>query len=315
MKDDAGIRPQHFDDFIGQGRVKQVLRVAIAAARSRGEALDHVLLYGPPGLGKTTLAGIIAREMQANIKMTSAPTLDKGGVICALRGASPNDIIFVDEIHRLDTAIEELLYAPLEDRRLDLVFGNNLRSIGLRPFTLVGATTRAGDLSAPLRSRFGIALRLDFYAPSELAEIVKRSARILGVTIDDAASFEIGSRSRGTPRIANTLLKRARDIAEIRSVPVTLRIVQEVGSMLGIDGRGLDDLDRRLLGTIIRASRPVGLTAISAALNEHPEAIEEIHEPYLLQLGLLERTARGRVATALAHRIMSVPGPAFSSSF
>jgi Holliday junction DNA helicase RuvB len=311
---DATVRPQRLADFIGQGRVKENLAIALQAARSRGDALDHVLLYGPPGLGKTTLAQILASELAVAIKTSSGPLLErKGDLTAVLSAIEPREIFFLDEIHRLLPAIEEILYPAMEDYRMDLVIGQGpgarIHPYRLNKFTLVGATTRAGLLTAPLRSRFGIVHRLDFYTAEDLREIILRSAKILNITVDDEGAREMARRSRGTPRVANRLLRRVRDFAEVRADgKITLSVAREALAMLGIDEHGLDDQDRNLMLAILQkyGGGPVGLNTLAAALSEEEDAIEEIYEPYLMQLGLLDRTPRGRVATALAYKHFGV---------
>jgi Holliday junction DNA helicase RuvB len=307
---DASVRPARMADFIGQQRVKENIEIAIQAARSRGEALDHVLLYGPPGLGKTTLAQIIANEMGMVLKTSSGPLLErKGDLTAILTSLEAREVFFLDEIHRLLPAIEEILYPAMEDYRIDLVIGQGpgarIHAYRLNHFTLVGATTRAGLITAPLRSRFGIVHRLDFYTPDDLLHVVTRSAQILGIEIDQPGAMEIARRSRGTPRVANRLLRRCRDFAEVRAAGrITLEAAREALKMLGVDEHGLDDMDRNLMLAIIEKYNggPVGLNTLAASLSEEEDALEEIYEPYLMQLGLIDRTPRGRVATALAYK-------------
>ncbi|MHB8410763.1 MAG: Holliday junction branch migration DNA helicase RuvB [Candidatus Acidiferrales bacterium] len=314
---DASVRPKRFDDFVGQSRVKENLKIAVEAARSRGDALDHVLLYGPPGLGKTTLAQILANEMDASIKISSGPLLErKGDLTAVLTALEAREFFFLDEIHRLQPAMEEILYPAMEDYRIDLVIGQGagarIHPYQLQKFTLVGATTRAGLIMAPMRSRFGIVHRLDFYTAEDLLEIVHRSAKILGIAMDDAGAEEIARRSRGTPRVANRLLRRVRDFAEVRAGgKITLSVAKESLGMLGVDEHGLDEVDRNLLLAIIQkySGGPVGLNTLAASLSEEEDAIEEIYEPYLMQLGLLDRTQRGRVATALAYKYFGMDEP------
>ena len=303
------LRPQRLVEFIGQAKVKENLDVAIQAAKSRGEALDHVLLYGPPGLGKTTLANIIANELAVAFQQTSGPTLQiKGDLTAILTNLRDRQVLFIDEVHRLQPALEEILYSALEDYKLDIMIGQGpsarTHTMEVKPFTFIGATTRAGLLSAPLRSRFGLLLRLEFYTNDELRIIIERSAEILGVKIDRQGSVEIARRSRGTPRIANRLLRRVRDYAQVRAAGIIdLPTAQAALSMLEVDQHGFDEIDRKLLLTIIEKYQggPVGVNTLAAALAEEPDAIEEIYEPFLMQIGFLNRTPRGRVATQLAY--------------
>ena len=303
------LRPQRLGEFIGQPKVKENLAIAIEAARSRGEALDHVFLYGPPGLGKTTLATIIANEMGVAFQQTSGPTLQiKGDLTAVLTNLREKQVFFIDEVHRLQPALEEILYSALEDYKLDILIGQGpaarTHTMDVKPFTFIGATTRAGLLSAPLRSRFGIVLRLEFYDHEDLRVIVERSAEILGVEVNREGALEIASRSRGTPRIANRLLRRVRDYAQVRSAgKIDLPTAQAALQMLEVDRHGFDEVDRKLLLAIIEKYQggPVGVNTLAAALAEEPDAIEEIYEPFLIQIGFLNRTPRGRVATQLAY--------------
>lgn len=309
------IRPQTLDDYIGQSKLKEMLKIYIQAAKNRGESLDHCLFYGPPGLGKTTISNIIANELGVNIKVTSGPAIEKPGEIAAiLNGLSEGDVLFVDEIHRLNRQVEEVLYPAMEDFAIDIMLGKDSTARSIRldlpHFTLIGATTRAGLLSAPLRDRFGIITKLEFYTIEELMQIVRRSAKVLNVDIDDAGAERIALRSRGTPRLANRLLKRVRDFADVR---FDGRITQEVADMaldiLDVDKLGLDQNDRNYLMTIIDkfSGGPVGVETLAAALGEDSGTIEDVYEPYLLMNGLINRTPRGRVATANAYRHFGLP--------
>lgn len=306
---ETSLRPQKLDQYIGQEKVKKELSIYIQAAKSREEALDHVLLYGPPGLGKTTLAMVIANEMQTAIRTTSGPAIDKpGDLVALLNDLEPGGILFIDEIHRLPRVIEEMLYSAMEDYFIDIIIGEGESAhpvhFPLPPFTLIGATTRAGSLSAPLRDRFGILSYMEYYSKDDLNEVVKRSADVLNIRTDEKGSLEIAGRSRGTPRIANRLLKRVRDYAEVKGDGVISRdIAKESLKLLQVDGIGLDTLDHKILKTLIELYNggPVGLNTLSANVSEEIETIEDMVEPYLLKQGLLQRTARGRVATAKAY--------------
>ena len=314
---EAGLRPRVLDEYIGQDRIRENLQVSIAAALQRGEALDHVLLYGPPGLGKTTLAYVIGNEMKAPVRATSGPVLEKPGDLAAiLTTLADREVLFIDEIHRMSPTIEEILYPALEDYELDIMIGQgpSARSVKvpLQKFTLIGATTRAGLLTSPLRSRFGIVHRLEFYEPSDMNEIVRRSARILGVPISPEAAAEVARRSRGTPRIANRLLRRVRDFAQVRADgTITLEVALGGLKLLEVDEYGFDEADRRLLRTIIEkfGGGPVGLSSLAAAIGEEKDAIEDIYEPYLIQIGFLDRTPRGRVATPRAYEYFGLTPP------
>jgi len=304
---ERSLRPRRLDDFVGQERVKEQLSIALTAASARGEALDHVLLAGPPGLGKTTLAYVVREELGVGIRTVAGPALERKGDIAAiLTSLEDRDILFVDEIHRLNRSIEEILYGALEDFRLDIVVGQGpaarTLTLDLPPFTLIGATTRTGLLTTPLRDRFGITYRLDLYTDEELARIVRRSAKILDLAIEDEAADEIARRARGTPRVANRILRRVRDVAEVRhDGAVTLAVAREALELLEVDADGLERTDRSLLSAIAHkfGGGPVGLSTLAVALGEEPETIEDVYEPYLLQLGLIQRTPRGRILTDL----------------
>jgi Holliday junction DNA helicase RuvB len=314
---EAGLRPRTLDDYIGQDRLKENLQVAILAAKQRGEALDHVLLYGPPGLGKTTLAHVIANELGVAVRPTAGPVIERPGDLAAiLNDLQAREVLFIDEVHRMTPAIEEILYPAMEDYELDIMIGEGpgARSVKIpvQRFTLVGATTRTGLLTSPLRARFGIVLRLDFYTEENIREIVVRSARILGVPIDPEAAGELASRSRGTPRVANRLLRRVRDYAQVRADGrISRDVAQGALELLQVDRHGFDEVDRRLLLTIIEkfSGGPVGLGSLAAALSEERDAIEDIYEPFLIQIGFLERTPRGRVATPRAYEFFGLTGP------
>lgn len=310
MEIEGSLRPRHLEEYIGQTRVKENIRVFIEAAKQRGEALDHVLLYGPPGLGKTTLAHIIANELDVSIRITSGPAIEhQGALVAILTNLEPRDVLFIDEIHRLSRTVEEVLYPAMEDGAIDIVIGKGPGArtvrLSLPPFTLIGATTRIGMLTSPLRDRFGVIERLDFYDESALTEILRRAATVLGIPAEEEGLREIARRSRGTPRVANRLLRRVRDFAQVRHEGiVTSEVAREALAALEVDALGLDRVDRLLLLTIIEkfGGGPVGIDTLAASIQEEPDTIEDVYEPYLLQIGYLQRTPRGRVATAGAYR-------------
>ena len=312
---ERSLRPKRLEDFVGQERVKEQLRIALEAATARGEALDHVLLAGPPGLGKTTLARIVREELGVGLRTVAGPALEKKDIAAILTTPEPRDVLFVDEIHRLTRSAEEILYPALEDFRLDIVFGQGAAArtltLDLPPFTLVGATTRTGLLTTPLRDRFGMTFRLDYYDPAELGVIVRRSAGILGVEIGDDAADEIARRARGTPRVANRILRRVRDVAEVRHQGViTPEVAKEALELLEVDGRGLERMDRDLLRAIVERfdGGPVGLSTLAVALGEETDTVEDVYEPYLLQLGFIQRTPRGRIVTKSGREHLGIAG-------
>ncbi|MGB8657938.1 MAG: Holliday junction branch migration DNA helicase RuvB [Candidatus Zixiibacteriota bacterium] len=311
---DLTLRPTKFEDFVGQEKIRENLSIFIQAAKNRGEPLDHVLFYGPPGLGKTTLAHIVAKEMEANIKSTSGPVLERPADLAGLlTNLGQREILFIDEIHRLNHVVEEYLYPAMEDFKIDIMIekGPSARSVklSLQPFTLVGATTRAGLLTSPLRARFGVVSRLDFYQPEDLYKIVLRSAKILNITIAEEGALEIAKRSRGTPRVANRLLRRVRDYAEVKAKgTINRQVAQDALLMLDVDELGLDDMDKKIMEVVIHKFKggPVGINTLAVAVGEDGETIEEIYEPFLIQEGLLNRTPRGRTATDLAYQHLGI---------
>jgi Holliday junction DNA helicase RuvB len=307
---DASLRPRRFSEYVGQQKVLTQLEIAVTAARDRGEAMDHLLTYGPPGLGKTTLAHVVANELQVSIKTTAGPLIEKSGdLVALLTNLEPRDVLFIDEIHRLHPAIEEILYPAMEDYKLDIIIGQGPSAksvkIPIAQFTLIGATTRAGLLTSPLRARFGIVHRLDFYTEEDLERVILRSAAILGVPVERAGARAIAKRSRGTPRIANRLLRRVRDFAQVKAEgAITEKVTQDALTLLEVDEMGFDEMDRSILFTLMDkfSGGPVGLSTVAAVVGEEPDTIEDVYEPYLIQIGFLDRTPRGRVATERAYR-------------
>ncbi|HUO56733.1 MAG TPA: Holliday junction branch migration DNA helicase RuvB [bacterium] len=314
------LRPQHLSEYVGQKALKESLGITLAAAQKRKEALEHLLLSGPPGLGKTTLAAIIAREMEVNLKTTSGPVIERAGDLAALlTNLQPHDLLFIDEIHRLPRVVEEVLYPAMEDFQLDIMIGKGPTAKAIRlqlpPFTLVGATTRAGKVSAPLRDRFGLSFRLEFYQPEELTDILKRSSQVLKIKISDDGAAEIARRSRGTPRLANRLLKRVRDFADIkRKGAIDREVADSALKLLEVDELGLDRMDRRILSCVVEkfSGGPVGLETLAMAVGEEPDTVEDVYEPFLVQIGFLQRTSNGRKATPLAFRHLGMNPPASS---
>jgi len=315
LPSEVSLRPKSLDDYVGQDELKRNLRVFIEAAKARSEALDHVLFHGSPGLGKTSLAHIIANELKVNINSTSGPVIERPGDLAAiLTSLQPRDVLFIDEVHRLNHVVEEILYPAMEDFQLDIIIGQGpsarTMKIPLPPFTLVGATTRAGLLTPPLRERFGVVLRVEFYSPEELRKIVQRSAKLLDIPISEDGASELSGRSRGTPRVANRLLRRVRDYAQVEAQGViTQEVAKEALDMLGVDGRGLDKMDRHIMLTIIQKFNggPIGLDTLSAAVSEEKDTLEDVYEPFLIQMGYIKRTPRGRVATKLAYSHFGIP--------
>jgi len=315
LPSEVSLRPKTLEEYVGQDELKRNLRVFIEAAKARSEALDHVLFHGSPGLGKTSLAHILANELKVNINSTSGPVIDRPGDLAAiLTSLQPRDVLFIDEVHRLNHVVEEILYPAMEDFQLDIIIGQGpsarTMKIPLPPFTLVGATTRVGLLTPPLRERFGVVLRVEFYSPEDLRKIVQRSAKLLDIPISDDGAFELSGRSRGTPRVANRLLRRVRDYAQVEAQGViTQEVAKEALDMLGVDGRGLDKMDRHIMLTIIQKFNggPIGLDTLSAAMSEEKDTLEDVYEPFLIQMGYINRTPRGRVATKLAYSHFGIP--------